>query len=86
MSDLKESYLTIVKRTIWYLIKTQDFGLWYPHGQNFDLIGNSDVDFEGDKNDQKNTGGTYQLLGYAQYLGIAKSKLPLHYPSRGTNV
>ena len=59
----KESHLTAVKRIIRYLIGTSDMGLWYPHSSNFDLLGYSDADFAGDKNDRKSTSGTCQLLG-----------------------
>jgi len=38
-------------------------GLWYPFYESFDLIGYSDGDFIGDKNDRKSTSGTCQFLG-----------------------
>lgn len=50
-STLNESYLTTVKRIIFYLIGTQDLGLWYPHCPQFDLIGHSNANFAGDNND-----------------------------------
>ncbi|XP_049369397.1 secreted RxLR effector protein 161-like [Solanum verrucosum] len=59
----KESHLTIVKRIIRYLIGTSNMGLWYPFSENFDLIGYSDADFAGDKNDRKSTSGTCNFLG-----------------------
>ncbi|XP_059310199.1 secreted RxLR effector protein 161-like [Lycium ferocissimum] len=62
-STPKESHLTAIKRIFPYLIGTQDFGLWYPHSTNFDLIGYSDADFAGDKTDRKSTSGTCQILG-----------------------
>ncbi|XP_059301770.1 secreted RxLR effector protein 161-like [Lycium ferocissimum] len=63
LSAPKESHLTTVKRIIRYLIGTQDFGLWYPHSNNFDLFGYPDADFAGDKIDRKSTNGTFQILG-----------------------
>lgn len=45
---------------------TTEMGLWYPHSSHFDLIGYSDPDFIGDKNDRKSTSGICQILG--QYL------------------
>jgi hypothetical protein len=42
---------------------TPKFGLWYPKGSTFDLIGYSDVDYAGCKIDRKSTSGTCQFLG-----------------------
>jgi hypothetical protein len=57
-SDPKESHLTAVKRILRYLAYTPKFGLWYPRGSSFDLIGYSDADWAGckinrDENGQK---------------------------------
>jgi hypothetical protein len=46
-----------------YLVYTPKFGLWYPEGSAFDLIGYSDVDWAGCKIDRKSTLGTCQFLG-----------------------
>lgn len=62
-SNPKESHVLAVKRIFKYLIGTQDVGLWYPNGDNFELIGYSDADFAGCKVDRKSTSGTCQLLG-----------------------
>ncbi|XP_016461780.1 secreted RxLR effector protein 161-like [Nicotiana tabacum] len=61
----KESHLTRVKRTIRYLTRTTELGLWYAHSNNFDLKGFSDADFAGDRIDRKSTSGICQLLGNA---------------------
>jgi len=61
-SNPKESHVLAVKRIFKYLIGTQDVGLWYPNGDNFELIGYSDADFAGCKVDCKSTSGTCQLL------------------------
>ncbi|RVW25274.1 Retrovirus-related Pol polyprotein from transposon RE1 [Vitis vinifera] len=45
----KESHLSAVKRILRYLKGTMDIGLWYPKGDNFELIGYSDADFAGCK-------------------------------------
>jgi hypothetical protein len=52
-----------VKRIMRYLVYTPKFGLWYPKGSTFDLIGYSDVVYAGCKIDRKSTSGTYQFLG-----------------------
>jgi hypothetical protein len=43
-ADPKEAHLTTVKRILRYLVHTPKFGLWYPRGSTFDLIGYSDAD------------------------------------------
>jgi hypothetical protein len=62
-SDPKESHLTVVKRILRYLAYTPKFGLWYPRGSTFDLIGYSDADWAGCKINRKSTSGTCQFLG-----------------------
>jgi hypothetical protein len=59
----KEVHLRSVKRILRYLVHTPKFGLWYPKGSTFDLIGYSDADWAGCKIDKKSTSGTYQFLG-----------------------
>jgi hypothetical protein len=62
-ADPKEVHLRVVKRILRYLVHTPKFGLWYPRGSTFDLIGYSDADWAGCKIDKKSTSGTCQLLG-----------------------
>jgi hypothetical protein len=59
----KEVHLRAVKRIMTYLVYTPKFGLWYPKGSTFDLIGYSNVDYAGSKIDRKSTRGTCQFLG-----------------------
>src|SRR5664279_4273773 len=59
----KESHMTVVKRIFRYLLHTPHFGLWYPKGSSFQLLGYSDVDYAGDKKDRKSTSGGCQFLG-----------------------
>jgi hypothetical protein len=59
----KEVHLRAVKRIMRYLVYTPKFGLWYPKGSTFDLIGYFDVDYAGCKIDRKSTSGTCQFLG-----------------------
>jgi hypothetical protein len=62
-SDPKECHLVIVKRILRYLVSMPCFGIWYPKGSTFDLIGYSDSDYAGCKVDKKRTSGTCQFLG-----------------------
>jgi hypothetical protein len=59
----KEIHLRAVKRIVRYFVYTPKFGIWYPKGSTFDLIGYSDADYAGCKIDRKSTSGTCQFLG-----------------------
>jgi hypothetical protein len=59
----KEIHLRVVKRIMQYLVYTPMFGLWYPNGSTFDLIGYFDVDYARCKIDRKSTSWTCQFLG-----------------------
>jgi hypothetical protein len=61
-ADPKEIHLRVVKRIMRYLVYTPKFGLWYPKGSTFDLIGYFDVDYVGCKIDRKSTSWTCQFL------------------------
>jgi hypothetical protein len=61
--DPNEVHLRAVKRIMRYLVYTHKFGLWYPKGSTFNLIGYSDADWAGCKIDRKSTLGTCQFLG-----------------------
>ena len=61
----KECHKVTVRRILRYLIQTSGFGLWYPKGANFDLVGYSDSDYAGCKVDRKSTLGTCQFLGHS---------------------
>jgi hypothetical protein len=62
-SDPKECHLVALKRILRYLVPTPCFGIWYPNGSTFDLIGYSNSDYAGCKVDRKSTSGTCQFLG-----------------------
>jgi hypothetical protein len=62
-SDPRECHLVAVKRILRYLVATPCFGIWYPKGSTFDLIGYSDSDYAGCKVDRKSTSGTCQFIG-----------------------
>jgi hypothetical protein len=62
-SDPRECHLVAIKRILRYLVATPCFGIWYPKGSTFDLIGYSDSDYAGCKIDRKSTSGTCQFLG-----------------------
>jgi hypothetical protein len=63
-----------------YLVYTPKFGLWYPKGSTFDLIGYSDADFVGCKIDRKSTSGTCQFYEDPRYLGLQRNKTQKLFP------
>jgi hypothetical protein len=62
-SDPKECHLVAVKRILRYLVVTPCFGIWYPKGSTFDLIGYEDSDYARCKVSRKSTSETFQFLG-----------------------
>jgi hypothetical protein len=73
-ADPKEVHLRAMKRIMRYLIYTPKFGLWYPKGSTFDLIGYSDADWAGCKVDRKSTSGTCQFLGRSPVSWASKKQ------------
>jgi hypothetical protein len=59
----KEVHLRAVKRIMRYLVYTPKFGLWYPKGSTFYLIGYSDADYARCKIDRKITSGDLSVSG-----------------------
>ena len=59
---LKESHLIAVKRIIWYINGTPDYGLWYSKDSNACLAGYLDADWAGSVEDRKSTSKGYFYL------------------------
>jgi hypothetical protein len=57
-SDPMECHLVAIKRILRYLVSMPYFGISYPKGSTFDLIGYLDSDYAGCKIDRKSTSGT----------------------------
>jgi hypothetical protein len=75
-ADPKEVHLRAVKRILRYLVYTPKFGLWYPKGSSFDLLGYSDADWAGCKIDRKNTSGDLSVSREIPgVLGFKETKL-----------
>jgi hypothetical protein len=72
--DPKEVHLRAMKRIMRYLVYTPKFGLWYPKGSTFDLIGYSDADWAGCKIDRKSTSETCQFLGRSMVSWASKKQ------------
>jgi hypothetical protein len=89
-SDPKECHLVAVKRILRYLVSMPCFGIWYPKGSTFDLIGYSDSDYAGCKVDRKSTSGTCQFLGRSlvswsskKHTSVALSTAEAEYVTAG---
>jgi hypothetical protein len=76
-SDPKECHLVVVKRILRYLVATSCFGIWYPKGSTFYLIGYADSDYAGCKVDRKSTSGTCQFLGRSLVSWSSKKQTSL---------
>jgi hypothetical protein len=73
-ADPKEVHLRAMKRILRYLVYTPKFGLWYPKGSTFYLIGYSDANWAGCKIDRKSTSGTCQFLGRSLVSWVSKKQ------------
>jgi hypothetical protein len=58
----RESHLKATKRILSYLKYTQDVGLWYSKGAQFELVGYSESDYARCKVERKSTSGICQFL------------------------
>jgi hypothetical protein len=57
------------------LIHTPTFGLWYPKGSSFELVGYLDLDWAGDKVDRNSTSGACQFLGSSLVSWSSKKQI-----------
>ncbi|XP_070045552.1 uncharacterized mitochondrial protein AtMg00810-like [Nicotiana tomentosiformis] len=62
-SNPKESYLKAAKRILRYLKGTHDLVLYYPSGDNLNLVRYADADYVGYLVDRKSTSGMAHFLG-----------------------
>ena len=75
----KESHLTAVKRIIWYINGTSDYGLWYSKDSNSCLAGYSDADWAGSVDDGKSTlkGCFYLGNNFVSWMSKKKNSVSL---------
>jgi hypothetical protein len=69
----KEVHLRAVKRIMRYLVYTPKFGLWYPKGSTFDLIGYSDA--LNVKLIERAHHGLFSFWGDPWCLGLQRNKI-----------
>jgi hypothetical protein len=70
----KEVHLRAVKRIMRYLVYTRKFGLWYPKGSTFDLIGYYNVEYAGFKIDRRAHQGLVNFWGDPWCLRLQRNK------------
>jgi hypothetical protein len=61
-ATLKETDFMAVKIIFRYLKAIEDFGLWYPKGNDLSLVTYIDADWSGRIDDRRSTGGVYFYL------------------------
>lgn len=71
----KERHMLVFNRILRYLVHTPNFGLWYPKGSSFSLVGYTDSGWAGDKDDRKSTSGVANSLVGPWCVGLLKSKI-----------
>ena len=66
-----------VKRILRYLKGTSDYGLWYPKGNNIDLLAFTNADWAGCVDDKKSTSGAAFYLGGCLVSWLSKKQLAI---------
>jgi hypothetical protein len=74
-ADPKKVHLRAEKRILRYLVHTPKFGLWYPKGTTFDLIGYSDADWVGCKLIGRAHQGLVSFWEDPWCLGLQRNKI-----------
>ena len=73
-STPKETHVLVVKRIFRYLKGTIDFGIWYPKGNELNLVSYRDADWEGNIDDRKRISGATFYLGDCLISWLSKKK------------
>ena len=68
----KESHVLAVKRIFRYLKGIEDFGLWYPKGNDLSLIAYTNTDWAGCIDDRRSTSGETFYLGECLVSWLSK--------------
>jgi hypothetical protein len=71
-TDPKECHIRAIKGISRYLVHIPNYGLWYPKGSNFDLIGYSDSDYVGCNVVRKSISETCQFFGRSLVSWVSK--------------
>ncbi|XP_058776407.1 secreted RxLR effector protein 161-like [Vicia villosa] len=68
------SHLVAAKRILRYVKGTRSYGIQYCKGQDGDLVGYSDSDWSGDKDDRKSTAAYVFMIGNADFSWSSKKE------------
>jgi hypothetical protein len=68
-----------VKRIFRYLKGTEEFGLWYPKGNDLSLISYIDGYWEGCIDDRRSTSGAYFYLVYCLVSWLSKKQSSIYF-------
>ena len=70
----KESHIIVVKKILQYLKGTEEYGLWYPKGNNLIIQAFTDADWAGSVDDRKSTSGATFYLGGCLVSWLSKKQ------------
>ena len=74
-----EQHMTAGKRIIRYLKKTKDLGIAYTRKPTLDLIGYSDADYAGDRDDRHSTSGNLFMMCGGAITWLSKKHIDVRY-------
>jgi hypothetical protein len=69
----KENHMMVIKRIMRYLKGTEDYGLWYKKGGNFELKSFTNIDWAESVDDRKSTSGGELFLGQERSRTVSLS-------------
>ena len=78
MQEPHELHSKTTKRILHYVQGTIDYGIHYAARAQLDLIGFTELDWEGDGNDRKSTSVFVFKIGFGQFVFPSRSKQHLH--------
>ena len=70
----KESHIIVIKIILRYLKGTEEYGLWYPKGNNLIIQAFTDADWVGSVDDRKSTSGAAFYLGGCLVSWLSKKQ------------
>ncbi|GKA48286.1 retrovirus-related pol polyprotein from transposon TNT 1-94 [Tanacetum coccineum] len=74
MKDPTTKHMKIEKRNLYYIKGTVDYGMFYSTSEDFNLVGYSDNDWDGNKDDGRSTTGFMFFLGNDAFTWSSKKE------------
>ena len=69
-----EFHIVVVKRILWYIKGTTEYGLWYPKATDLVIQAYTDADWAGSVDDRKSTSGATFYLGGCLISWLSKNQ------------